>query len=161
MIHEACVILNAQLTEEETTTQVEKLKQMLVSSGAEVLQVALWGRRKLAYEINKASEGYYVVIFFKLAKGGAALANFSRSCGYDDNVLRVMIIKSPEKLKKTEIKPLVPGPGYLADFSMKLRAMPPRRRSYYGDGPPRSSDAPAAVAEGGEGGDEAEPETEA
>ena len=50
-----------------------------------------WGMRKFAYEINKQSEGYYVLM--NVVCDAAAQAEIDRQMGIDDNVVRKMIIK--------------------------------------------------------------------
>lgn len=159
MLYESCVILNAQLSEEDRTAQIEKLTEALTSNGAEVTNVALWGRRILANPINKLSDGFYVIIHFRPENPAVALKALDKSYRFEDNVLRVMTIKVPEMKKGVAITPMVPAPGQLADFTMKLRPQAPRRRpggdmrrgggdprrSY--DGPPRDS-APSSEGSG-------------
>ncbi|MGM9527735.1 MAG: 30S ribosomal protein S6, partial [Oscillospiraceae bacterium] len=61
--YECMYILNPNLTEEETNALVEKFKA-LVEQHATLDEMELMGKRKLAYEINYLSEGYYVLIKF-------------------------------------------------------------------------------------------------
>ncbi len=128
--YEACVILNAQLPDAQTEALIEKLKNQLTSAGANVKEIAKWGKRKLAYEIEKATEGYYVVFYFDLAKAGNVLSEFQRVCKYDENVVREMIVNVPMKKKGTEVRQVVPAPGWMSEFSMKLRPHMPRRRDF-------------------------------
>lgn len=69
---------------------VEKFKS-LVAENAEVVDVDLWGKRRLAYPINDMSEGYYVVITFKC--DGSFCAELDRNFNIDENVLRSFILK--------------------------------------------------------------------
>ena len=62
--YELGVILRPTLSEEEVNSAVEKLKNFIEERG-EVVKVDLWGRRKLAYPIQKYQEGYYVFFNFK------------------------------------------------------------------------------------------------
>lgn len=163
--YEACVILNAQLTDAQHSALIDKMKDTLTAGGAQIKEISKWGKRKLAYEINKAYEGYYVVFYFDLEKAGDTLTNFQRLCKYDENVYREMIINVPVKKKGREIRQIVPTPGWLAEFSMKLRPSAPRRRSDfhrgprpYHQGPPQdeaqdggaAAAAPVATVEAGE-----------
>ncbi len=148
--YEACVILNALLPEAETDALISKLQSQLVSGGAQVREVARWGKRRLAYRINKADEGFYVVYFFNLPSAGEVLGAFERVCKYDDNVLRCMILNVPVKKKKQEVPQIVPQPGWLSDFSMKLRPHFSRRRSegYEREPRPVEPEAPAPESAG-------------
>ena len=92
------------------------------------------------FSLFKRSNGFYYILFYKLETPGDTLLNLQRTCKFDDNVFRLMTTKVPLKKKGEEIKPLVPAPGHLADFSMELRPQVPRRRH---DGPrgPRPSES--------------------
>jgi small subunit ribosomal protein S6 len=63
--YETLFILNPSLEEEALNANVEKFKGVIENGGGEVENVDLWGKRKLAYEINKIGEGFYVLINFK------------------------------------------------------------------------------------------------
>jgi small subunit ribosomal protein S6 len=130
--YETCVILNPNLDEPDLQTLVEKLKQQLIQGGAEVFDQSMWGLRKLAFDIGKFTDGYYVVFFYRLPQVGDTISDFNRTCRYDENVLRAMTIKAPVKKYGTEVQPLVPEPGFLAGFSMKLKPALPRRAGDFG-----------------------------
>lgn len=62
--YETLYIIDARLEEEAIKGIVEKFDS-LISSSAELVSTDEWGKRRLAYEINKLTEGYYVLIDFK------------------------------------------------------------------------------------------------
>ena len=119
--YEAMVILNPQLGQEETKALVEKLAGVLTGDGANLKETALWGHRRLAYPIQKKAEGYYVIFYFTLDSKFQALEHFERTCRYDENVMRVMVVKVPTKKRGREVAQIVPSPGYLADFKFSPR----------------------------------------
>lgn len=125
--YEACVILNAQLPEETTEELIKKLEGLLVSGGAEMRTISRWGRRKLAYPIEKTREGYYVIFYFG-APDGKCLPEFEQSCRYEENILRYLVFNVPTKKRDQEVRQLVPEPGWLSSFSMDLQPVAPRRR---------------------------------
>ena len=61
--YEVLYVLNPNLTEEETQAIVEKFKTLIEQNGT-VDEMEEWGKRKLAYEINYLTEGYYVLVKF-------------------------------------------------------------------------------------------------
>ena len=63
----------------------------LIANNAEIVEVAEWGRRRLAYLINDESEGYYTVVTFKTASDFPA--ELDRLFNIDENVMRAMTIK--------------------------------------------------------------------
>jgi len=64
--YELVVILSPELAEEEIPAAIDRLSQLIVDRGGEVKDVDRWGRRKLAYPINKHLEGNYLVTQVRL-----------------------------------------------------------------------------------------------
>ena len=63
----------------------------LIANNAEIVEVADWGKRRLAYLINDESEGYYTVVTFKTASDFPA--ELDRLFNIDEHVMRSMTIK--------------------------------------------------------------------
>lgn len=63
----------------------------LIGNNAEIVEVAEWGKRRLAYPIEDMSEGYYVVVTFKTASEFPA--ELDRVFNIDESIMRSMIIK--------------------------------------------------------------------
>jgi len=61
--YETLYIINAQLEEEAIKGLVEKFSN-LISTSAQLKSTDEWGKRRLAYEINKVNDGYYVLTEF-------------------------------------------------------------------------------------------------
>ena len=86
-------ILNPNLSEEETAALVEKFKTLVEQNGT-LDEMEEMGKRKLAYEINYLSEGYYVLVKFTSAPEFPA--ELDRILGITDGVIRSLITKRPE-----------------------------------------------------------------
>jgi len=63
--YETVFILTPVLSEAQMKEAVEKIKNVLISKNAEIINEENWGLRKLAYPINKKSTGFYQLIEFK------------------------------------------------------------------------------------------------
>lgn len=63
--YEIAVILNPNLSEDEVKSSVEKITNIVTSNGGDMLRVDNWGKRKLAYELNKQKFGLYIFFLFK------------------------------------------------------------------------------------------------
>jgi len=63
--YELAVIVNAKIEEDVRTATVEKVKEYIARYGGTVTDVAEWGKRRLAYEIQKMNEGFYYFIYFE------------------------------------------------------------------------------------------------
>ena len=86
--YECMYILNPNLTEEETAALVEKFKALVEANGT-LDEMEEMGKRKLAYEINFLSEGYYVLV--KFTCGPEFPAELDRQFGITEGVMRSMI----------------------------------------------------------------------
>jgi small subunit ribosomal protein S6 len=143
--YETLVILNPALPEDDREALVGKLRNIVVEGGADLKHMALWGKRRLAYPIDKRTEGYYVVFYFQSVDAGEILVKFEKICRFDENVMRQMSLKVPTRKKGQEVTQVVPSPGWLANFKIEPRSGGPRRRPDMAGGPPR--DAPPRPAE--------------
>lgn len=88
--YEAVIILSANATEEQTVAFGEKMKE-LISANGELTNVEEWGRKTLAYEINKQTEGVYIL--FSFVSKPSFIAEFERVLRLDEIVLKHMVIK--------------------------------------------------------------------
>ena len=86
--YEVMYIINPNLTEEQTAAEVEKFKALVEANGT-LEEMELMGKRKLAYEINYISEGYYVLM--KFTSGPELPAELDRIFGNDEAILRRLI----------------------------------------------------------------------
>ncbi len=86
--YECMYVLNPNLTEEETAAIVEKFKALVEANGT-LDEMEEMGKRKLAYEINYLSEGYYVLV--KFTSGPDFPAELDRVLGITDGVIRSLI----------------------------------------------------------------------
>ena len=86
--YELMYIINPNLSEEETSAIVEKFKALVEQNGT-LDEIEEMGKRKLAYEINYISEGYYVLVKFTSAPDFPA--ELDRVLGITDGVMRSLI----------------------------------------------------------------------
>lgn len=90
--YEIMFILSAELDEASRNAEIESLKNVLVSNGANVLEVNEWGVRELAYEIKAQKRGYYVVVTLEAADD-AATREFDRVSKINTKVIRHLIVR--------------------------------------------------------------------
>ncbi len=91
--YELLFILDTELDEEARASYIERIKGIIGETG-EIETIDEWGTRKLAYEINKKNEGYYVKINFKSAP--ETPKELVRVFGISESVLRHLIINQDE-----------------------------------------------------------------
>ena len=90
--YEIMFILSAELDEASRNAEIESLKNVLVSNGANVLEVNEWGVRELAYEIKFQKKGYYVVVTLE-AEDDKATREFDRVSKINTRVIRHLIVR--------------------------------------------------------------------
>lgn len=92
--YETTFILRPDLEEETREALIERIKNIVTDNNGEIVEVDIWGDRKLAYEINDFRSGYYIVMNFK---GEADLVNeLERNFKIIDNVLRYLIVRKED-----------------------------------------------------------------
>ncbi len=88
--YETLFITDVSNGEEATAATVEKFTGLIASNG-EIIEVAQWGKRRLAYPINDMPEGYYTVVTHKSAP--SFLAELDRLFNIDESIMRSMTVK--------------------------------------------------------------------
>jgi small subunit ribosomal protein S6 len=70
---------------------IDRIAKIVSQAGGEVGKVDRWGRRRLAYEIARQTEGYYVVVAFTAEP--SVIAELERSLHFADEVLRFKVVQ--------------------------------------------------------------------
>ena len=89
--YECLFVVDVTDGDEAVKATVEKFVGIINANAETVVEVAQWGKRRLAYPINDKPEGYYVVVTFKADPDFPA--EFERLCNIDENILRSMVIR--------------------------------------------------------------------
>ncbi len=109
--YEMALVVDPRLTDEEAVEVVDTYRQMVLDSGAEVTKEESWGKRKLAYQINKLSEGYYTFLYIVADDVEVPFREIEFRLGQNENVLRFLIVRTDEDLQRAvrKGKPFVPA----------------------------------------------------
>ncbi|NLW10447.1 MAG: 30S ribosomal protein S6 [Clostridiaceae bacterium] len=91
--YEAVFILNPAIGDEAITATTDKLKA-LIESEATIDQMDVWGRRRLAYEIEDQKEGYYVLVNF--SSEAEFPKELERVLKITDGVMRYMVVRADD-----------------------------------------------------------------
>ncbi len=90
-IYENIVIFSQSLSEDELKAATDKVSELITSSGGEILKADVWGKKRLAYEINKQKMGVYVQFLFKAPS--ATIKRIEDYFKVFDPVIKFMVIK--------------------------------------------------------------------
>ena len=89
--YEMIYILDTTVTDEKRDALIAKIENVVVKNGGSVEKTEKWGVKKLAYEIDYKTEGYYVYMAFE---GDSNLVQeMKRVIGIAENVIRRLITK--------------------------------------------------------------------
>ena len=89
--YELAVVLSAKLEDEERAAAIEKVKGYITRFGGTVTNVDEWGKKKLAYEIQKMKEGFYYFVHFE--SDASVPGEIEQRIRIMDNVLRYLCVR--------------------------------------------------------------------
>lgn len=93
--YETTFIINATLDDAQTEGVITRVQEILLKNEGTVTAVEKWGRKRLAYPIQKKNNGFYVVLLFS-AKGNA-VAKLERHYQLDENIIRYLTVQLDAK----------------------------------------------------------------
>ena len=88
--YESVVIINAALEDEQINTAINRIEVSIKTNGGEIEEVDQWGRKRLAYPINKSKSGFYVV--FRYVSPSDSIAKIERDLRLDETVMRYLTV---------------------------------------------------------------------
>jgi len=88
--YEIMLILPAEADDQAVTAAVDRIKGVIGGSGGEVTKVDQWGRRRFAFEIDKKTEGFYVVA--EMNADPASMRELDRVLTLADDVVRFKVV---------------------------------------------------------------------
>lgn len=107
-IYENIILFNAALADEDIEAASGKIKDIILNSGGEILKVDVWGRKKLAYEVQKQKKGFYTLLFFKAPS--ATVRKLEDYYKVFDPVVKYMVLKlHPKQAEKALQAPPAPA----------------------------------------------------
>ena len=89
--YELALVLSAKLEEEERAAALEKAKSYITRFGGTITNVDEWGKKRLAYEIQKMKEGYYYFIHFE--SDSTVPSEIEQRMRITDNVIRFLCVR--------------------------------------------------------------------
>jgi len=95
--YETIFIASPTLTDEQSDELVKQFEGIIAEQGGELLKTDKWGRKKLAYEIQKFSEGYYTL--FEMNAGPDLIAELERRFRNHDSVIKYLSVRMDEAEK--------------------------------------------------------------
>jgi small subunit ribosomal protein S6 len=117
--YELMVILDPEIDERTVAPSLDKFLNVIRNDGGTIDKVDIWGRRRLAYEIKKKTEGIYAVVNFTAES--AATDELDRQLGLSEAVLRTKVLRAEEGMAQ------VAAAAKLADEKAARKAARPAK----------------------------------
>ncbi len=134
--YELMVILDPEIDERTVAPSLDKFLNVIRTDGGTVDKVDIWGRRRLAYEINKKTEGIYAVVNF--TANSSATVELDRQLKLSEAVMRTKVLRAEEGMAQ------VAAARKLADEKAARKAAAPSKAP--AASAPAASASPAAPA---------------
>ncbi len=94
-LYEAMYIVEPSRSEEEVKALTEKLTSEIAKKGGEILDVQHLGKKRLAYAIQNRRDGYYLLLYFRLAPD--RISELKTGYRLNDSILRFLIVKTRQR----------------------------------------------------------------
>ena len=94
--YELMVILDPEIDERTVAPSLDKFLNVIRNDGGTIDNIDIWGRRRLAYEINKKAEGIYAVVNF--TANSAATIELDRQLKLSEAVMRTKVLRAEEAI---------------------------------------------------------------
>ena len=130
--YELMVILDPEIDERTVAPSLDKFLNVVRNDGGTIDKVDVWGRRRLAYEINKKAEGIYAVVDF--TANASATAELDRQLKLSEAVMRTKVLRAEEGIAQVAVA------SKLAAEKAARKAANPKAAAA-----PVKADAPAAA----------------
>lgn len=92
--YEIMYIIRPNMDDEARQALVERFNNVLKENGAEITNVTDWGKRRLAYEIEKYRDGYYMIV--NVTAEPQAVQEFDRLARISEDIIRHIVVKEEE-----------------------------------------------------------------
>lgn len=94
--YELMVILNPEIDERQVPATLDKFLKVITTDGGSIDKIDIWGRRRLAYEIQKKTEGLYAVVAFTATS--TATQELDRQLGLSEQVMRTKVLRAEDAI---------------------------------------------------------------
>ena len=94
--YELMVILSPEIDERQVAPNLDKFLKVITNDGGSIDKVDIWGKRRLAYEIEKKTEGIYAVVNFTATS--AATQELDRQLNLSETIMRTKVLRAEEAI---------------------------------------------------------------
>jgi len=135
--YEQIIVLDPNLDDNAIEDTVQRIKDVIIKQGGEIFKTENWGRRKLAYELNKHQKGCYILLLFKAPSSTIqALEKLSKVV---DPIIKFMVVKLTKK-KQIEAVTAAPAKPAVKDVTAEETKTDEKKAVETAEGAPQPED---------------------
>lgn len=90
-VYESAILINAALDDQQIEAILTKVKDFITSNGGNIREIENWGRKRLAYPVEKSKIGYYAI--YRFDGPSDIVAKLERTYSLDEQILRYVTLK--------------------------------------------------------------------
>jgi small subunit ribosomal protein S6 len=113
--YELMLVLKPDAPDERAAAVIDRSTRYIVAEGGQIIKVAPWGRRRLAYPIDRYREGSYHIVVFEAP--AEAIAELERSLQITEEVLRSLVTRA---IKPVKVRRDVASPDGVEDVDVDV-----------------------------------------
>lgn len=125
--YESTVLINATLDDPQIEGIISKIKETIAANGGEIREIEDWGRKRLAYIVNKSKIGYYAI--FRFDAPTTIISKLERFYNLDDHILRFINIKldaiALEQIEKNKVVPIPQTEAVIEEIEVPIKLAEP------------------------------------
>jgi small subunit ribosomal protein S6 len=97
-LYETTIIINAALEDTDVETVITRMQEYVENNGGKIVEMNRWGRRRLAYPINKKFNGFYLHCIFEAP--AATIPLLERFFVLEENIIRHLTLLLPQEMRE-------------------------------------------------------------
>ena len=139
--YETTFIINASIEDTQIEPLVSHAQEVITNNGGEITALNRWGRKRLAYPIEKKNNGYYVNVEF--TGPGSVVPRLEQVYTLDENILRFLTVKLDKKALQARLAaPKIAAPAAAAPEAAPAEPERPRKDPLFNDEAAPAPEAP-------------------
>jgi small subunit ribosomal protein S6 len=116
-LYETIYIIHPELNEEDIEEHIKRVENLVTRLGGEILKTERWGKKRLAYEVNKHRYGYYVLL--RLRGNPTILPELERHYRLTEGIIKSLVIRLKAEPKEEPVMVTADGSGEEDEHSMQ------------------------------------------
>ena len=108
LLYETIFIIHPELNEDDVEEHIKRVENLITRLGGEILKTERWGKKRLAYEVDKHRYGYYVLL--RLRGNSAILPELERHYRLTEGIIKSLVIRLKAEPKEEPVMVAHEGP---------------------------------------------------